>query len=84
MPTLTEIETKCREIVAEHLELEPAKITRAASFIDDLGADSLDSVEIVLLLEMEFDIEVDDAAIEGAKTFGGAVDAVATALGIAA
>lgn len=80
--TKDEIETRCRKIVSEHLDV--TGFSREANFIDDLGADSLDGVEIVIAVEMEFDIEVPDAVAENCKTFGALVDAVAQALGVGA
>jgi len=52
------------EIVVEHLGVEPDKVTEAASFIDDLGADSLDTVELVMAFEEEFGCEIPDDAAE--------------------
>ena len=57
----------------EHLGVEPEKVTEAASFIDDLGADSLDNVELVMAFEEEFDIEIPDDAAEHIQTVGDAV-----------
>ena len=49
---------RVRKIVIEHLDADPEKVTEKASFIDDLGADSLDNVELVMAFEEEFDIEI--------------------------
>lgn len=57
-------EQKVREIVSEQLSVAPEKVTPEASFIDDLGADSLDTVELVMALEEAFDIEIPDEAAE--------------------
>lgn len=55
---------KVRDIIAEQLGLEKDEITMESSFVDDLGADSLDIVELVMALEEEFDIEIPDEAAE--------------------
>jgi acyl carrier protein len=57
-------EQKIREIISEQLSVAPEKVTPEASFIDDLGADSLDTVELVMALEEAFDIEIPDEAAE--------------------
>ena len=67
------IEARVRKIVVEHLGVEEDKVTKEASFIDDLGADSLDNVELVMAFEEEFDIEIPDDAAEHIQTVGDAV-----------
>ena len=57
---------RVRKIVIEHLDADPEKVTEKASFIDDLGADSLDNVELVMAFEEEFDIEIPDDAAHAA------------------
>ncbi len=57
-------EQKIRDIIVEQLSVAPEKVTPEASFIDDLGADSLDTVELVMALEEAFDIEIPDEAAE--------------------
>ncbi len=69
-----DIEERVRKKVVEHLGVEEEKVTRNASFIDDLGADSLDTVELVMAFEEEFGIEIPDDAAEKIQTFGDAVD----------
>jgi acyl carrier protein len=69
-----EIFDKVRKIVAEQLTVEPEKVTPQASFANDLGADSLDTVELVMALEEEFDIEIPDEAAEKITTVQEAVD----------
>jgi len=64
---------KVKKIVVEHLGVDEAKVTEDASFIDDLGADSLDNVELVMAFEEEFDIEIPDDAAEHIQTVGDAV-----------
>ena len=62
-----------KKIVVEHLDVEEDKVTETASFIDDLGADSLDNVELVMAFEEEFDIEIPADAAEHIQTVGDAV-----------
>ncbi|MDD5886274.1 MAG: acyl carrier protein [Oscillospiraceae bacterium] len=64
---------KIKDILVDQLEIEPEKITMDASFTEDLGADSLDLVDLVMSLEDEFGMEVPDDAIESLKTVGDAV-----------
>jgi acyl carrier protein len=64
---------RVKKIVVEHLDVEEDKVTEKASFIDDLGADSLDNVELVMAFEEEFDIEIPDDAAEHIQTVGDAV-----------
>jgi acyl carrier protein len=61
---MSNIATRVKEIVAEQLGVEQDSITDNASFVDDLGADSLDTVELVMALEEEFGIEIPDSAAE--------------------
>ena len=62
-----------QEIVADKLGVEKSKITNEASFIDDLGADSLDTVELIMKMEEDFDIEIPDEEAEKLKTVGDVV-----------
>jgi acyl carrier protein len=64
---------RVKKIVIEHLGVEPEKVTEGASFIEDLGADSLDTVELVMAFEEEFGIEIPDDAAESIVTVGDAV-----------
>ena len=59
---------RVKKIVAKHLGVDEAKVVETASFIDDLGADSLDTVELIMALEEEFDIEIPDEDAENIKT----------------
>ena len=61
---MSDIEAKVKEIVAANLGAELSKITLDSSFVDDLGADSLDQVELVMAFEEEFDVEIPDGAAE--------------------
>jgi acyl carrier protein len=69
-----EIFDKVKKIVADQLSVDPSEVTPEASFANDLGADSLDTVELVMALEEEFDIEIPDEAAEGIATVQAAVD----------
>lgn len=69
-----EIEAKVIEIVAEQMGAEKAKITRGTRFVDDLNADSLDTVELVMEFEDEFETEIPDEHAEKIKTVGEAID----------
>ncbi|WP_371153656.1 acyl carrier protein [Jannaschia sp. 2305UL9-9] len=71
---MSDIEDRVRKKVVEHLGVEEDKVVPNASFIDDLGADSLDTVELVMAFEEEFGIEIPDDAAESIQTFGDAVD----------
>jgi acyl carrier protein len=71
--TMSDIGERVKKIVVEHLGVEPDKVTEAASFIDDLGADSLDTVELVMAFEEEFHCEIPDDAAETILTVGDAV-----------
>ena len=68
-----DVSSKVKKIVADHLGIEEAKVTEESSFIDDLGADSLDTVELVMAFEEEFGIEIPDDAAENIQSFGDAV-----------
>ena len=70
---MSDIAERVKKIVVEHLSVDEAKVTETASFIDDLGADSLDTVELVMAFEEEFGIEIPDDAAETIQTYGDAV-----------
>ena len=61
---------KVKEIIVDQLDVDADKVTNGANIQDDLGADSLDVVDLVMSLEEEFDIEIPDEAVEGIKTVG--------------
>ena len=70
---MSDIADKVKKIVVEHLGVEEAKVTPEASFIDDLGADSLDTVELVMAFEEAFGVEIPDEDAKNLKTVGDAV-----------
>jgi acyl carrier protein len=70
---MSDIGERVKKIVVEHLGVEPDKVTENASFIDDLGADSLDTVELVMAFEEEFGCEIPDDAAETILTVGDAI-----------
>jgi acyl carrier protein len=67
-------ESKVKEIIVEQLGVDEAQINPEASFIDDLGADSLDTVELVMAFEEKFDIEIPDEDAEKMRTVGDAIE----------
>ena len=72
-------EAKVKEIIINELGVDPEKVTSEASFVEDLGADSLDTVELVMAFEEEFGIEIPDDAAETIQTFGDAVKFISDA-----
>jgi len=71
---MSETADRVKKIVVEHLGVETDKVTEEASFIDDLGADSLDIVELVMAFEEEFGVEIPDDAAEKITTVKDAID----------
>lgn len=67
------MEDKVKELIAEQLNIDLAEVKPEASFIDDLGADSLDTVELIMAFEEEFEIEIPDEDAEKIKTVGDAI-----------
>ena len=72
------VEDKIKSIIAEQLGVKPEEVRPAASFVDDLGADSLDTVELVMALEEEFGIEIPDEDAEKMVTVGDAIKYIDT------
>ncbi len=70
---MSDIAERVKKIVVDHLGVDAGKVNEGASFIDDLGADSLDTVELVMAFEEEFSIEIPDDAAEKIQTVGDAV-----------
>ncbi len=70
---MSNVEERVKKIVVEHLSVEADKVAKEASFIDDLGADSLDTVELVMAFEEEFGIEIPDDVAENIQTVGDAI-----------
>ena len=71
---MSETADRVKKIVVEHLGVDAEKVTEEASFIDDLGADSLDIVELVMAFEEEFNVEIPDDAAEKITTVKDAID----------
>ena len=69
---MSDIADRVKKIVVEHLGVDESKVSEGASFIDDLGADSLDIVELVMAFEEEFGVEIPDDAAEKITTVGDA------------
>ena len=74
MATVAEIEEKVIQIVCEQLSVDKGELSRGTSFVNDLNADSLDTVELVMELEDEFDLTIPDEEAEKLKTVGEAID----------
>ena len=77
---MAEVSQRVIDIVAEQLGVDREKVTPETSFVNDLGADSLDTVELVMELEEEFDINIPDDAAEKIQTVGQAIDFIEKAL----
>ncbi len=70
---MSDVAERVKKIVVEHLGVEPEKVVDKANFIDDLGADSLDTVELVMAFEEEFGVEIPDDAAEKIATVSDAI-----------
>ena len=71
---MADIESRVKDIIINELGVESEKVTSEASFVEDLGADSLDTVELVMAFEEEFGIEIPDEDAEKMQTVGDAID----------
>jgi len=71
---MADVDAKVKEIIAEQLNIDEEEVKPEASFIDDLGADSLDTVELIMAFEEEFDLEIPDEEAEKIKTVQDAVE----------
>ncbi len=71
---MSDIADRVKKIVVEHLNVEADKVVETANFIEDLGADSLDTVELVMAFEEEFGVEIPDDAAETIQTVGAAIE----------
>ena len=76
---MSNIEERVKKIIVEQLGVDEAEVKNEASFVDDLGADSLDTVELVMALEEEFDTEIPDEEAEKITTVQAAIDYVLSA-----
>ncbi|GAB5463565.1 acyl carrier protein (ACP) [Hoeflea sp. EC-HK425] len=76
---MSDIADRVKKIVIEHLGVDAEKVTESASFIDDLGADSLDTVELVMAFEEEFGVEIPDDAADTILTVGDAIKYISSA-----
>jgi acyl carrier protein len=74
VPELAEIETKVKKIVADQMGVAESEISRETSFVNDLNADSLDTVELVMEFEEKFDLNIPDEEAEKIQTVGQAID----------
>ena len=78
---MSDIEGKIRNIICEQLDVSEDDVVLTASFVDDLGADSLDQVELIMAMEEEFDVSIPDEDAEKIATVKDAVDYVTKAMG---
>jgi acyl carrier protein len=81
MADMSKIEERVKDIIVEELGVEREKLTAEASFMEDLGADSLDTVELVMAFEKEFDIDIPDEDAEKMRTVGDAMNYLHEKLG---
>ncbi len=78
---MSDIEAKIRNIICEQLDVAEGDVVLTASFVDDLGADSLDQVELIMAMEEEFDVSIPDEDAEKIATVKDAVEYVTKAMG---
>lgn len=82
--TREELIERVQKVVCQHLDVPKEKVTLSAGLIADLGADSLDAIEVVMAVEEEFDLELNDAVAHEIQTFGDLVDELVKQLGVMA
>ncbi len=70
---MSDVEQRVKQVVAQTLKVDPIRVTNEANFVEDLGAESIQSIEIVAAFEEEFDIDMDEDASLAVQTVGGAV-----------
>ena len=78
---MSEVEEKVKNIICEQLDVSPDDVVPSASFVDDLGADSLDQVELIMAMEEEFDVSIPDEEAEKIATVKDAIDYITKAIG---
>ncbi len=78
---MASIEEKVKKIICDQLDVAEADVVPEASFVDDLGADSLDQVELIMAMEEEFEISIPDEDAEGITTVQNAIDYIKKAIG---
>ena len=78
---MSDVENKVKKIVCEQLDVSEEDVVSKASFVDDLGADSLDQVELIMAMEEEFDISISDEDAENISTVQDTIDYIMKALG---
>ena len=78
---MSDVEEKVKKMICEQLDVPEEDVVPAAAFVDDLGADSLDQVELIMAMEEEFDISIPDEAAEKIATVQDAIDYIKKALG---
>ena len=81
MTDISNIEARVKKIIIEQLGVKEEQVTNEAAFVEDLGADSLDTVELVMALEEEFELEIPDEDAEKITTVQQAIDYIASHLG---
>lgn len=80
MATREEITAKVKEIIVDKLNVDETQVTNEAHFTNDLGADSLDTVELIMEFEKEFDIEIEDDQAQSIQTVGDAIEHIVAAV----
>ena len=78
---MSDVENKVKKIICEQLDVSEEDVVSKASFVDDLGADSLDQVELIMAMEEEFDISISDEDAEKISTVQDTIDYITKALG---